>query len=589
MVMAVASIAAAIAAITANAYYLRLMFMSAVYCLCGLGMNVLVGYTGQKSLGQAGLFAAGAYTVAILTSQFGWGAWSALLASVCISGVFGLIIALPALRVKGPYLAMVTLAFGVVVERTVAEWTDFSGGPQGIFGIQPLSWQGQAFNDRQWVWFTTLLCAVTYMLLQNILAGRHGRALRSLQIDELASSSSGVGVYRYKVLAFVIAAITCGVGGALVAQQAQYFNSDYVAFHLSIFILLVVLLGGSGSRSGPLVGAVVLVMIDALLANWPAVQHLVFGFLLLFGLYVMPNGIAGLFRFKGWPPVELVDKFPLTMASANLGADVVLSVTDLSKAYGGVRPAQNIAMEVRRSHVHALIGPNGAGKSTFINMLTGVVRPDRGSIIFQQREVKGYAPALLCREGIARTFQNLRLFTDMTVIENVLLGQHSRMSNGLFSSMLRLPVAVREEQKALSVASSILRMLNLDEFSMRIAGELPYGIQRRVELARALASTPSLLLLDEPAAGLNEQETKELAQTLIAIRDSGVTILMVEHHMELVMKVSDHVTVLDHGVRIADGDPDAIRKNEAVIEAYLGKAQVEEERDKDEESVDAVG
>ncbi len=295
IVVAISIGAAALAAVIGNDYYLRIGFMMCVYYLCAAGMNVLVGYAGQKSLGQAGLFAAGAYSAALLSTSFDLNAWVALAAAAIIAGLCGVLIAWPSLRVRGPYLAMVTLAFGIVVEKLVSEWTEVFGGAQGILGIKPLSLAGIPFANLQWVWFGIALGAIAHLLLRNLLSGRFGRAFLSLQADEIAAESVGVSVYRYKILAFVIAAVTCGVAGAMVAQQNQYLNSDFISFQLSIFILLLVLFGGSGSLYGPLIGAVSLTLIDALLARWPPVQHFAYGGLLLFALYAMPNGVAGLF------------------------------------------------------------------------------------------------------------------------------------------------------------------------------------------------------------------------------------------------------------------------------------------------------
>jgi branched-chain amino acid transport system permease protein len=292
VLLAVATAALAVGFV-GNDYLLRIAFTMCTFYLCAAGMNVLVGFAGQKSLGQAGLYAAGAYAVALLTSRSGISPWLALPLAAAVSALFGVLIALPSLRVKGPYLAMVTLAFGVVVEKIVSEWTDLFGGAQGLYGIRPLTWNGQPFDMQQWVWFGLALGAATHLLLRNLLAGRFGRALLALQADEIAAGSVGVRVYRAKVLAFVIAAVTCGLAGAMVAQQNQYINSDFITFHLSIFILLLVLFGGAGSLYGPLVGAVLLTLADALLARWPAVQHFVYGALLLFALYVMPGGVMG--------------------------------------------------------------------------------------------------------------------------------------------------------------------------------------------------------------------------------------------------------------------------------------------------------
>jgi len=587
-VVAFAALVGLIPVVTDNGFYLKVLFLIGVNYLAAAGLNVLVGYAGQKSLGHAGLFAVGAYTAALFTAKLGWNPWLAFVAAGVMAGLFGVVIALPALRVKGPALAMVTIGFGVVVEKVVSEWQDVFAGQQGIYGVLPLTFGGEPLDARQWVWVVLALGIAAHLMLRFLLRGKYGRAFMAVNTAEVAAESVGVSVYKYKVLAFVISAVTCGFAGALITQQNQYINSDFITFNLSVFFLLIVLFGGR-SVYGPLLGAVVLTLLDAFLARWPGVQHFTYGALLLFALYAMPNGLSGaltsLFHRLRWYDRRATSPQRAPIAAWRLqasgtavpGGEVLLRTQGLYKAYGGVVPTNNLDIEIQSGHVHSLIGPNGAGKTTLLNILSGIVPPSKGSMEFRGRSTVGQPVYRICNMGLGRTFQNLKLFADMSVIDNVKVGLHQHIRTGFWSYLLGLPAAARDEARATTESLEILQFLGLQEHARALAGSLPYGLQRRVELARALATRPTLLLLDEPAAGLNPQETAELVEVIRRIRDLGITILLIEHHMDLVMAISDHVIVLDYGEKIAEGQPLAVQSNPRVIAAYLGTDDDEEE------------
>ena len=552
----------------ADNYQLYVLALVGLTAIVGVGLNVLLGLSGQISLGHVAFYAIGAYAVGILTTKTAIGFWVALPLAGVVAGVAGVLLAVPALRVRGPYLAMVTIAFGFIVEQGAAELGWLTGGWNGIIGIPTPSLAGRKFAEREIAVLVLLLTALAFWLYARLEASPWGKAMRAVRDSEVASQSIGLDPTLIRTVAFAISAAVAGIAGGVFAAMSDFISPESFPFFQSILFLLVVMIGGADRMLGPLIGALVVVLLPELL-SWLAQYRLLFvGLLLLVVLRLAPDGFVGLIgRFLARPakdrPAEAKRDVTATLAAAaGRGA---LAVEDLSVSFGGVKAVVNLSFAAEPGRITSLIGPNGAGKSTVLNLACGFYRPDQGSIRLAGREIAGLASHQVARAGIARTYQTTQLFAHMSVIDNVLVALRR---GRLTPSEVLAPD--RDPERA-ALAESLLAFVGYGGPLDRLAGSLPHVDKRLVEIARALAVAPSVLALDEPAAGLDPGDTRRLGELLRKVAATGAMVVLVEHDMKLVMTVSDHVVVLDAGQKIAEGPPFQVARDPLVLKAYLGE------------------
>jgi ABC-type branched-subunit amino acid transport system ATPase component/ABC-type branched-subunit amino acid transport system permease subunit len=569
--------------VTGGTYYPYLGIIVFIYGIVAIGLNILSGYAGQFSLGHAAFMAMGAYTTAILTkylnttplfAQTGLHIWLGVVCGTVLAALSGILLAVPALRVRGPYLAMVTVAFGWVVWKILQEWVPVTGGDLGLSSIPKPRFGNIILDTRHFYYVVLLLFLVALALQHRLVNSQFGLRMRAIKHSEIAVASVGVDVYRLKVIVFIISAAFAGFGGTMFAHQQNYISPDNFQFFSSVFFLLAVLFGGAGTMLGPVIGAAVLMVLPEMLHDFDKYRLIVYACLILLTLYFLPNGVMGL-MLRNVHPQENAGRRQearneLTTLPAVTGAE--LQVANVSRSFGGIVALSDVSFHVAAGSIHALIGPNGAGKTTLINIVSGVYKPDRGNINIDGAETRAGSMHLAAQQGIVRTFQTLKLFGNMTVIENILIGMSRHSRSGLWDAIAGSRRARSEDAQQLREARGLLQLLGISHLEHVPANSLAYGHRRLVEIARALAVRPRILLLDEPAAGLVAEEIRALADVIRKLNGMGMTILLVEHHMDLVLSIASRITVLDYGAVIADGPPADIRRNERVIAAYLGAA-----------------
>lgn len=561
-----------------NEYELRLFMLFLIYGVIAVGLNVLVGLTGLVSLGQAGLFALGSYTGAILAMRLGFDIVAASIGAAIVSGLFGVLLAFPTVRVRGVYLAVVTIAFGIIVENVAIEWQSVTGGTTGLTSIPRPNLLGMPLSGFAFYGVLAGTLFLATLLVHNLKLSRYGRTMLAVSQSETASRALGINPTAMRTMAFVISSVTAGVAGTFYAFLNSYISPDIFTFADSVRFLLMVILGGAGSTFGPVIGAYILTYLPEYLQQFQLWQKFAYGALLLFVMFVLPRGIIGTLAhaFKRFRPVEKApDPSEGVPAEAALRRNrdtqsSELVANGLTVRFGGLTALSNAFLRVKGGEIHALIGPNGAGKSTFVNTISGFYRADEGEFGLDGVNMTGLRSLDIARLGLARTFQNTELFGELSVLENVMAGYDQRLSYGVVDALLRTPRMRRQEEECRKTAIGLLAFVGLSSYANEEARFLPFGLQRRLEIARALASKPKLLLLDEPAAGLTTQEIDELEEMVRRIAGLGISVLLIEHHVDLIMALADNVTVLDYGQVIASDAPDVIQNDPRVIEAYFG-------------------
>ena len=566
-------------------YALYVATQFGVYVIVVMGLNVLAGFGGQISLGHGAFVGLGAYTAALTMVNLHWSFWTAAGAAVMVSSIVGGLMALPALRVSTWYLALITLTFGQLFERMTVELSWLTNGFSGLANIQRPQLFGHALSDVQLYWLVAAIALAIALIVKNLVGSRLGRGLLAIRDNPEAAVSSGISVVGLKLFAFVFSAALAGLGGALFAVQKTVITPDDFTVDFSIFFLLVMVLGGSSRLWGPFTGMVAFFIVPELLTGLQSWRMIIYGGVLLVLMTFAPNGLAGAIE-AGFRRFASRPRWPRRAGGAQghpareLGTldrigGVPIVIKNIRKAFGGLAALDNVSLNIPAGESHAIVGPNGSGKTTLLNLISGFYKSDGGSMKSGADDLLALAPHQVARLGVGRTFQTPKLLNSVSAVENVMLGAFGIERSSIPELLLQLPRARAEAEKIRSAALRALEFVGIGNDALQLAGEIPHGKQRLVEIARALVGAPKLLLLDEPAAGLSLGELAALERLIVAIYGLGTTVVIVEHHLDLVSRACRTVTVLNQGKLLAEGTPDEVFSNPKVLAAYMGRRPVE--------------
>jgi branched-chain amino acid transport system permease protein len=547
-----------------DGYIHNILMQAVTFAIAVFGLSVVLGLCGQINLAQAAFFGLGAYAVGIGTSDYHVSYWFCLMAGCVLALLAGALLGASTLRLGGHYLAMVTISFQQIITLVMINTIWLTHGPDGVSNIgRPALFQ----SAQSYLAFCVGMLALVGYFVWHLSDTRLGRAMRAVRDNELAAGVVGIDVFRTKVSAFALCAVLGGLAGGLFAGGFSYVSPDQFSFAESVVFLTMSLLGGVASPIGSAIGTGLLILIPEwlrFLKSVPGLYLAIYGLSVILIIRYMPDGIWGFFnlateRWRAKAKVRAAGP-PLQLVPATVGGDTVLEVKGLSKHFGGLKAVDEVDIAVRRGGVHALIGPNGSGKTTTLNVLSGLYKATAGKVLLDGTDVTEMPPHQRAAAGLGRTFQNIRLFRSMTALENVVIGAE-RPGNRL---------AGHGADGLNERAMSALSFVGLGARANELISSFSYGHQRLIEIARALAANPTLLLLDEPAAGLNSTEKLELHELLKRIAAQGLTILIIDHDMTLVSEAAQHITVLNFGRRIADGESMAVLRHPDVVSAYLG-------------------